>query len=92
MAENPGTESVVDALLKYVSDGRYVIPYFQRGFEWSASMICEAKTLDVQSRETGVKGKDRGSARQKRLAPQPPRDYHLTGLGATCGMTTGRGR
>ncbi len=33
MAENPGTDKVED-LLKKVHDGSYVIPYFQRGFEW----------------------------------------------------------
>ena len=40
MAENPGTESI-DVLLKYVHSGAYVIPYFQRGFEWQASMVCD---------------------------------------------------
>ena len=40
MAENPGTERV-EKLLEYVHDGSYVIPYFQRGFEWEPSMVCD---------------------------------------------------
>jgi len=40
MAENPGIEKVED-LLKYVGNGSYVIPYFQRGFEWEATMVCD---------------------------------------------------
>lgn len=40
MAENPGTEKVED-LLKNVDSGSYVIPYFQRGFEWQPSMVAD---------------------------------------------------
>lgn len=40
MAENPGTDKVED-LLRNVHDGSYVIPFFQRGFEWQASMVCD---------------------------------------------------
>ena len=40
MAENPGIERVED-LLRNVHDGSYVIPYFQRGFEWQPRMVCE---------------------------------------------------
>ena len=40
MPENPGTVQVKN-LLKSVHNGHYVIPYFQRGFEWQPSMVCD---------------------------------------------------
>lgn len=40
MSENPGMANV-ETLLQNVADGRYVIPYFQRGFEWQPSMVCD---------------------------------------------------
>lgn len=38
--ENPGTESV-ESLIKNVHDGEYVIPYFQRSFQWDPSLVCD---------------------------------------------------
>lgn len=53
MAENPGIEKIED-LLKYVHDGSYVIPYFQRGFEWEASMVCDLIESILQNYYTGI--------------------------------------
>lgn len=53
MAENPGIEKVED-LLKYVDDGSYVIPYFQRGFEWEPSMVCDLIESILQNYYTGI--------------------------------------
>lgn len=38
--ENPGTDKVRNLLSK-VDDGAFVIPYFQRGFEWKPRMVSE---------------------------------------------------
>jgi len=40
VTENPGTDKV-ERLLIEVHDGNYVIPYFQRGFEWEPRMVCD---------------------------------------------------
>jgi len=53
MAENPGTEKV-EELLKNVHDGSYVIPYFQRGFEWQPRMVCELFESILQNYYTGL--------------------------------------
>ena len=53
MAENPGTERVED-LLRNVHDGSYVIPYFQRGFEWQPRMVCELFESILQNYYTGL--------------------------------------
>ncbi len=53
MAENPVTDKVED-LLKYVKDGFYVIPYFQRGFEWQASMVSDLVESILQKYYTGL--------------------------------------
>ena len=53
MAENPGTENV-EELLKNVHDGSYVIPYFQRGFEWQPRMVCELFESILQDYYTGL--------------------------------------
>ena len=53
MAENPGTDKVED-LLKSVHDGFYVIPYFQRGFEWQPSMVCDLIESMLQNYYTGL--------------------------------------
>jgi hypothetical protein len=53
MAENPGTERVED-LLRNVHDGSYVIPYFQRGFEWQPRMVCELFESILQDYYTGL--------------------------------------
>ena len=39
-SENPGTKNVSE-LMKDVDSGGFVIPYFQRGFEWEPSMASE---------------------------------------------------
>jgi hypothetical protein len=53
MAENPGTEKVNDLLAK-VDDGSFVIPYFQRGFEWKPRMVCELVESILQNYFTGL--------------------------------------
>jgi len=53
MAENPGTDKVED-LLKNVHDGSYVIPYFQRGFEWRARMVCDLIESILQNYYAGL--------------------------------------
>lgn len=53
MAENPGTEKVND-LLKKVDDGSFVIPYFQRGFEWEPRMVCDLFESILQNYFTGL--------------------------------------
>jgi len=53
MAENPGVEKV-DDLLKGVYNGSYVIPYFQRGFEWEPRMVCELFESILQNYYTGL--------------------------------------
>lgn len=53
MAENPGTEKVRE-LLSNVDDGSYVIPYFQRGFEWEPRMVCELFESILQNYFTGL--------------------------------------
>jgi len=40
MAEDPGKASVLN-LVEAVHTGKYVIPYFQRGYEWYPSMVSE---------------------------------------------------
>jgi len=40
VTENPGTDKV-ENLLMCVDSGSYVIPFFQRGFEWQASMVAD---------------------------------------------------
>jgi len=53
MAENPGTDKVED-LLKNVHAGSYVIPYFQRGFEWQPSMVCDLIESTLQNYYAGL--------------------------------------
>ncbi|MDD5689174.1 MAG: DUF262 domain-containing protein [Caldisericia bacterium] len=53
MAETPGVEKV-DDLLKSVHDGSFVIPYFQRGFEWEPRMVCELFESILQDYYTGL--------------------------------------
>jgi hypothetical protein len=53
MAENPGTEKIED-LMRNVHDGSYVIPYFQRGFEWQPRMVCELFESILQNYYTGL--------------------------------------
>ncbi|MCG2736734.1 MAG: DUF262 domain-containing protein [Candidatus Methanoperedenaceae archaeon] len=53
MTENPGTESV-EKLLESVHDGSYVIPHFQRGFEWRPRMVCDLIESILQKYYTGL--------------------------------------
>lgn len=53
MPETPGTESVSD-LLQKVHDGSFVIPYFQRGFEWEPRMVCDLFESILQNYFTGL--------------------------------------
>lgn len=51
--ENPGTESV-STLMGQVDSGSFVIPYFQRGFEWEPSMVSELFQSILQDYYTGL--------------------------------------
>lgn len=51
--ENPGTKQV-NSLMKNINDGSYVIPYFQRGFEWEPSMVSELFESILQNYYTGL--------------------------------------
>jgi hypothetical protein len=51
--ENPGTKQV-ETLLENVHDGSYVVPYFQRGFEWQPSMVSELFESILQNYYTGL--------------------------------------
>lgn len=51
--ENPGTKEV-SSLMENVTDGSYVIPYFQRGFEWEPSMVSELFESILQNYYTGL--------------------------------------
>ena len=53
ITENPGVEKV-GQLLKGVHNGSYVIPYFQRGFEWEARMVCDLFESILQAYYTGL--------------------------------------
>ena len=53
MAENPGTDTVKN-LLKKVDDGSFVIPYFQRGFEWKPRMVSELIESILQNYFAGL--------------------------------------
>ena len=53
MAENPGIEKIED-LLKNVHNGSFVIPYFQRSFEWWPSMVCDLVESILQKYYTGL--------------------------------------
>lgn len=52
-SEDPGTESV-STLMKQVHSGSFVIPYFQRGFEWEPSMVSELFQSILQDYYTGL--------------------------------------
>lgn len=51
--ENPATKKV-STLIKNVNKGSYVIPYFQRGFEWEPSMVTELFESILQNYYTGL--------------------------------------
>ncbi|MCX2819674.1 DUF262 domain-containing protein [Haladaptatus sp. F3-133] len=51
--ENPGTKKV-STLLDDIDDGSYVIPYFQRGFEWEPQMVSELFESILQNYYTGL--------------------------------------
>ena len=51
--ENPGTKEI-SSLMGNVTDGSYVIPYFQRGFEWEPSMVSELFESILQNYYTGL--------------------------------------
>jgi hypothetical protein len=51
--EDPGTKPV-RVLMNDVSSGEYVIPYFQRGFEWEPSMVSELFNSILQDYYTGL--------------------------------------
>ena len=51
--ENPGTKKV-ESLLEDIADGSYVIPYFQRGFEWEPRMVAELFESIQQEYYTGL--------------------------------------
>ena len=51
--EDPGTMPV-RVLMNDVASGDYVIPYFQRGFEWEPSMVSELFISILQDYYTGL--------------------------------------
>ncbi|WP_115864982.1 DUF262 domain-containing protein [Halorussus litoreus] len=51
--EDPGTKPV-RVLMSDVASGDYVIPYFQRGFEWEPSMVSELFISILQDYYTGL--------------------------------------
>lgn len=51
--EDPGTMPA-RVLMNDVASGEYVIPYFQRGFEWEPSMVSELFTSILQDYYTGL--------------------------------------
>ena len=51
--EDPGTKPV-RVLMNDVASGDYVIPYFQRGFEWEPSMVSELFVSILQDYYTGL--------------------------------------
>lgn len=53
MFENPGTENV-EKLLVNVHDSSYVVPFFQRGFEWQPRMVCELLESILQDYYAGL--------------------------------------
>jgi len=53
MKEDPGTKEV-GQLLKEVDIGSYVIPHFQRGFEWSPGLVCDLVESILQDYFTGL--------------------------------------
>ena len=53
MAENPGTKQT-EKLLSRVDDTSYVIPHFQRGFEWQPSMVCDLVESMLQNYYAGL--------------------------------------
>ena len=53
MAEDPGKSSVGD-LIEAVRKGNYVIPYFQRGFEWQPSMVSDLFESILQDYYAGL--------------------------------------
>jgi hypothetical protein len=52
-SEDPGTENV-STLMTQVDAGTFVIPYFQRGFEWEPSMVSELFQSILQDYYTGL--------------------------------------
>jgi hypothetical protein len=53
MAEDPGKSSIGD-LIGAVRKGNYVIPYFQRGFEWQPSMVSDLFESILQDYYAGL--------------------------------------
>ncbi len=53
MAENPGKASVGD-LVKAIHKGEYVIPHFQRGYEWQPSMVSDLFVSIIQDYFAGL--------------------------------------
>jgi len=52
-SESPYFQTVKD-LLRYVDQGLFVIPNFQRGFEWEPSMVCDLIESIIQNYYTGL--------------------------------------
>lgn len=53
MAENPGKHTIQD-LVSRVHDGAYVIPHFQRGYEWRPRMVCDLFESILQNYYSGL--------------------------------------
>lgn len=53
MAEDPGKASI-GTLMKAIHEGQYVIPHFQRGYEWQPSMVSDLFESILQDYFTGM--------------------------------------
>jgi len=53
LSENPGRIEV-SKLMENVNNGLYVIPYFQRPFEWNPRMVCELIESLIQNYYAGL--------------------------------------
>jgi hypothetical protein len=53
MAEDPG-KAKVGELVKAIDNGEYVIPHFQRGYEWQPSMVSDLFVSIIQDYFTGL--------------------------------------
>lgn len=53
MSEDPGKKSIKE-FLENINNGSYVIPYFQRGFEWRPSMVCDLFESILQNYYSGI--------------------------------------
>jgi len=54
MGKDPKTFKTLDELMKSVDNGEFVIPNFQRGYEWTPSMVTDLLVSVIQEYYTGL--------------------------------------